>query len=186
MFDTIPDYKRVPSVAQPHKGYQITTRSALTGLARPPCAPCAPHTRVGLNAARPEAWVFLLLCPRSLQEICRWPLQPPFSLVVTSTGQACQAATCHSATTLPTPGHQELKERPRESPGRLAHLVGGSASGRKDRCGWCPGSPQAGGLHPVIYFCVTCPACIPRAFRCQAGRVTLRWSANRPEPFSLL
>lgn len=66
------------------------------------------------------------------------PFDLPFALAADRTGQACEAATRWSAITIRTPGHQELKERPRDPPDWLAYLLWGSARKRKDRVARAP------------------------------------------------
>lgn len=108
------------------------------------------------------------------------PFDLTFALAADRTGQACEAATRWSAITTWTPGHQQLKERPRDSPDWLAYLLRGSASRRKDRCGRGPKVLKQVGATPSSTSALSAPrsqrllhpACAPRAFRHQPVRRT--------------
>lgn len=77
-------------------------------------------------------------------------LPPPSSLVANRTGGACETAMSCSAATTQTPGPRTcLNRAPTVKGGALrgpiwlAYTLSGPARRRKDRCGWCPRSPQS-------------------------------------------
>lgn len=137
-------------------------------LATPRTRPCTPQA---LDECSPSQKPRYSSSPNPLTRDLLMPL--PTSLFPGCQQNRTKLPGCHmphghhrtnsGAKNLPGTGCQPRKERPHESPDRLAPVVRGHARRRKHSCGWCPRSSQAGSLHCVVH-CARVPSW--PSFRC--------------------